>query len=224
MDRGLGIPAEAREHLFERFYRVPGAERRAIQGTGLGLAIVKDIVEAHGGDVGVESGGAGQGSRFWFTLPLPAQRPLASSDTGVRSAARVPLTPAAPNVALRVLAIDDDPAVGNMVRRVLRADRHTVLTATSGQEAVDLLRGQDIDVVLTDLHLGGTMNGLQLVAELRKIQPNIRVVLASGALGIDREEAVTRGIDELLPKPYRPEDLRHLLARILSERHAQTAA
>ncbi|HWN94210.1 MAG TPA: ATP-binding protein [Methylomirabilota bacterium] len=68
-DDGPGIPAEARERVFERFYRVDKARSRDAGGTGLGLAIVKHIVQSHGGKVWVESG-AGQGAQFYFTLPV----------------------------------------------------------------------------------------------------------------------------------------------------------
>jgi len=67
-DQGIGIPEEALPHIFDRFYQVDGSTTRRYEGTGLGLAIVKQIVEAHGGTVGVESW-VGEGSRFWFTVP-----------------------------------------------------------------------------------------------------------------------------------------------------------
>jgi two-component system phosphate regulon sensor histidine kinase PhoR len=68
-DNGPGIPSEARERIFERFYRIDKARSREAGGTGLGLAIVKHIVQSHGGKVWVESG-PGQGAQFYFTLPV----------------------------------------------------------------------------------------------------------------------------------------------------------
>lgn len=70
-DHGIGIPSDAREKVFERFYRVDSSETRQIGGTGLGLALVREIMKAHGGDVGVDSV-EGRGSRFWITLPAAA--------------------------------------------------------------------------------------------------------------------------------------------------------
>src|SRR5438132_13966248 len=104
-DRGLGIPMEALEHLFDPYYRVDTESRRGIRGTGLGLAIVKGIAEAHGGQIGAESAGPGQGSRFWLTLP-------AIERTNVSPAA--PITREVQAAGLRLLVVDDEPAVGNM--------------------------------------------------------------------------------------------------------------
>jgi signal transduction histidine kinase len=67
-DQGLGIPAEAQGGLFQKFARVRGESNKGIEGTGMGLYLVKEIIEAHGGRVGLESE-AGKGSTFWFTLP-----------------------------------------------------------------------------------------------------------------------------------------------------------
>jgi signal transduction histidine kinase len=72
-DTGEGIPAQHLDRIFERFYRVPGARSGA---TGLGLYLSREIVRAHGGEMGVESV-PGQGSRFWFTLPLAADAAVA---------------------------------------------------------------------------------------------------------------------------------------------------
>jgi signal transduction histidine kinase len=68
-DEGMGVPEEAREKVFDKFYRIDNSDSRKIGGTGLSLALVKEIVEAHGGRVWVESS-PGCGSTFWVALPL----------------------------------------------------------------------------------------------------------------------------------------------------------
>ena len=70
-DTGIGIPAEHLPHVFDRFYRVDKSRSRAGGGSGIGLTIAKHLVEAHGGRIWAESEGAGKGSRFTFTLPVP---------------------------------------------------------------------------------------------------------------------------------------------------------
>ena len=77
-DTGEGIPAEYQAQIFNKYFRVPGSIR---EGTGLGLSIAKNIIEAHGGKIGVESA-PGQGSTFWFTLPIPGAQPLNSQQSG----------------------------------------------------------------------------------------------------------------------------------------------
>jgi signal transduction histidine kinase/HAMP domain-containing protein len=78
-DRGLGVPDEAKELIFTRFYRVDSADRKAIRGTGLGLAIATGVVRGHGGQIGVVDREGG-GSIFWFELPVEAEAQLAVGD------------------------------------------------------------------------------------------------------------------------------------------------
>lgn len=79
-DRGIGVPPDARERLFQRFYRAEGGIAADKKGLGLGLYISKALIEAHGGQIGLESS-PGEGSTFFFTLPSAWDEPVARSDT-----------------------------------------------------------------------------------------------------------------------------------------------
>jgi signal transduction histidine kinase/ActR/RegA family two-component response regulator len=220
-DQGLGIPAEALQHLFDPYYRVDSTSRQDIRGTGLGLAIVKGIVEAHGGQVGAESAGPGQGSRFWFTLPTAEQPVAAASEpASIKSAAAgVPLACA----VQRILVVDDEPTIGSMVRRLVRVDGHAVSTAESAEAALRQLEHETFDVVLSDLGLGVGLDGWQLAAAVRVRWPRVRFVLATGAFGIDAVQARMRGVDAVLTKPYSADDLRRVLT-VTGEQTYSTAA
>ncbi|MBN8640081.1 MAG: two-component sensor histidine kinase, partial [Anaerolineae bacterium] len=69
-DTGIGLSHEALPHVFQRFYRVDKSRSRGSGGTGIGLTVAKHLVEAQGGQIGAASKGLGNGSRFWFTLPV----------------------------------------------------------------------------------------------------------------------------------------------------------
>jgi signal transduction histidine kinase/ActR/RegA family two-component response regulator len=208
-DQGLGIPAEALQHLFDPYYRVDSASRQEIRGTGLGLAIVKGIVEAHGGQVGAESAGPGQGSRFWFTLPTAKQPVAAAAEPASINSAVVDVPPPCP--VQRILVVDDEPTIGSMVRRLVRVDGHAVSTADSAEAALRQLEHETFDVVLSDLGLGVGLDGWQLAAAVRLRWPQVRFVLATGAIGIDSVQARMNGVDAVLTKPYGADDLRRVL-------------
>ena len=208
-DQGLGIPADALPRVFEKFYRVEASDRRNIKGTGLGLAIVKDLVEAQGGEVGVSSDGPGKGSRFWFSLPLAT----ANIVEMIGSSPDVPAVVKADPRQLRVLSVDDDPSVSSALIRLLRPDGHHVAAVCSGEEALERLANESFDIVLADLGLGGGIDGWELARRVRVGWPGVRFVLASGSVGINPVEARDRGVDAILPKPYRALDLRALLVR-----------
>jgi two-component system response regulator FlrC len=116
---------------------------------------------------------------------------------------------------LRVLAVDDEPSVGSMVRRILRPQGHSVVTATSGEEALTCLAQESFDVLISDVGMGPGMNGWELVERVRQAWPAMHVVLATGwGAAIDSAEARTKGVDAVIAKPYRPADLESLLARV----------
>lgn len=83
-DRGIGIAPEHLPHLFERFYRAPGADTERVKGSGLGLSVVHDLVAAHGGRIWAESAREGQGSTFWVALPVASE--AESEESGVTAA------------------------------------------------------------------------------------------------------------------------------------------
>jgi PAS domain S-box-containing protein len=154
-DEGLGIPADALSHLFQKFYRIDTADRRAIRGTGLGLAISKNIIEAHGGTITARSAGVGQGSIFSFTIPVGREE----SHRG------------------DVLVVEDDSGFARLLQADL-AERHiTSVWAMDAETAEKLMIKNGARAVVLDLLLPG-LSGEAFLQRLReRYGPNTPVVV-----------------------------------------------
>ena len=197
-DSGVGMGPEVQARIFEPFFTTQGE-----RGTGLGLAMVFGIVERHEGRVEVLSA-PGQGTTF--SLIFPAVETTATID-----APPIAGQPAAG--ALRILAVDDEPALGQMVEMMLGHLGHSVVIATSGEDALERLERQPFDLVLSDVGMGEGMNGWQLAEIVRQRWPRVRFLLATGwGAQIDPQQARERGVEAVLSKPYRSGDLQRIIA------------
>jgi PAS domain S-box-containing protein len=143
-DHGLGIPADALSHLFQKFYRIDTADRRAIRGTGLGLAISKNIVEAHGGTIGARSAGPDQGSVFYFTLPAGREQ----SRTG------------------DVLVVEDDSGFAHLLQAELTSREISSVWASDAETAEQLMTKNRARAVVLDLILPG-LSGEAFLSRMR---------------------------------------------------------
>jgi PAS domain S-box-containing protein len=197
-DTGLGMLPEVQAHIFEPFFTTKGDS-----GTGLGLAMVYGIVQRVQGTIDVDST-PGQGTRFRLSFPS-VSLPQTVGDVPAKAAA-------SPNRALRVLAVDDEPAITRAMVRLLRPVGHVVTTAASGEEAMQLLSSASVDVVISDMGMGLGMSGLELADRVHENWPNTRFILATGwGAVMDTEETRRHGVQTVLAKPYRAEDLHQAL-------------
>ena len=154
-DEGLGIPADALSHLFQKFYRIDTDDRRAIRGTGLGLAISKNIVEAHGGRISARSDGPGQGSVFSFTLPAGRRQSRAGD----------------------VLVVEDDSGFAHLLQAQLAAREITSVWAADAETAEQLMSKNGARAVVLDLLLPG-LSGEAFLQRMRDVYgPTIPVVV-----------------------------------------------
>jgi signal transduction histidine kinase/CheY-like chemotaxis protein len=202
-DTGAGISPAARSRIFEPFFTT----KPVGQGTGLGLSVCHGIVAGLGGRIEVESE-PGRGARFRVILP-PAQGPSAPA----RTPAPAPAEPvaAAPRERARVLVVDDEPLIGNAVRRIL--SEHDVLAMTDPREALRRLAGSErFDLVLCDLMMPG-MTGMELHDALARTHPEIaaRLVFITGGAFTDQAREFLEDPDRrTLPKPFGPTAVREL--------------
>lgn len=233
-DTGVGIPEAELEHVFERFYRVPGAEVRTSEGAGIGLALVRRLVELHGGEIGVRST-LGEGSCFWVELPVAAggaggEVPAAAAplvdraaiaagtaagwfpaaEDGPRNGGPAQATDERP----RVLIADDNADMRAYIADVL-AEEFTVRVAPDGAAALRVAREDHPDLVLTDVMMPG-LDGFALLRELRADPATAAVpVVMLSARAADEAvlEGLDAGADEYLLKPFSSAEL---VARVRS--------
>ena len=212
-DEGRGIAAERLPHLFRKFSRIDGEDRRRdIAGSGLGLAICKGIVEAHGGRIWAESDGLGLGARFTFTIPV-----------AVDAVAGVPRLSArrerAEKERTRVLCVDDDPQTLRYVRDALAGAGYAPIVTGDPQEAASLVEANDPHLVLLDLMLPGT-DGIELMGDILDMA-DVPVIFLS-AYG--QEEIIARafenGADDYVVKPFSATELVARIKAALRKREA----
>ena len=211
-DTGAGIRREFLAHVFQRFSQEDGSIRRSHGGLGLGLAITKHLVELHGGEIRAESTGEGQGSRFVVTLPL------AASKEGTADAERLmPLDAEQDLKGLRLLLVEDDLDSQEVVAAILDESGVAVTTATSAEQALQILQRLPVavDVIVSDVGLPG-LDGyafLRVVRQSPALEQIPAAALTAYAYPEDRRRAQDAGFQMHLRKPF---DQAELLATVSS--------
>jgi PAS domain S-box-containing protein len=198
-DEGMGIAQPDLDRIFEPYYTTKP------KGTGLGLAITYSIVARHGGTMRVVSD-LGRGTEFTVLLPASAAR----AHTAAESAA----TPMA-RVDGRVLVMDDEAGVRDLLAGMLNQMGHDVLTVADGTQALNAwtaarASGRPFAVAIVDLTIPGGMGGRETMARLREMDPDARGIVTTGSI---QDPAMTDprryGFAATLPKPFTNDDLAH---------------
>ena len=201
-DEGRGVPPERLPQLFRKHARVGDGEG-GIGGTGLGLAICKGLVEAHGGRIWAESGGAGQGTRFTFTMPVAEEAGNGAATGLARSPSRAPREE---REQTRILVVDDDPQTLRYVRDALSAADYSPVVTGDPEEVSHLVKTEKPELVLLDLMLPGT-DGIELMQRVPEMA-DLPVIFISG---YGRDETIARALEagaaDYLVKPFSPTEL-----------------
>ena len=212
-DSGVGISPAFLPHVFERFRQADGSTTRRFGGLGLGLAIVRNIVELHGGTIAAASEGEGRGA--CFTVRLPPQ-PL----TGLVAGQVAPAVHGAVDFAgAKVLVVDDEPDVLDLLTRVLHDANASVIAAPNADAALRLLRRERPAVLVSDIGMPET-DGYELVRRVRTLGQEEggripAIALTAFARPEDRQRAVDSGFSLHLSKPIEPATLLANVARLL---------
>ncbi|MDE1146746.1 MAG: ATP-binding protein [Azospirillaceae bacterium] len=229
-DTGVGLSPAQAARLFERYVQADETIARRYGGTGLGLAICRDLVELMGGRIGVDSR-EGQGSRFWFTIPLGTASAEEATRLALDAAGPVPLSDAfaeaedAPTFADgaqpaggakgRLLLVEDNVVNQQVALLLLRRAGYTVHLAENGQEALDALAAEPVDLVLMDMQMP-VMNGLEATRHLRAAEAGTGrhvpvIALTAHSLSDRADEHLAAGMDDHVVKPF---DHDRLLERV----------
>ncbi len=203
-DSGRGIAPEQQAHVFRQFEHADVQTNRAYGGTGLGLTICERLVALQGGEIGVRST-VGQGSVFWFELPLEA---VSQPQTAM---APVPTLPA--SEPLRILLVDDNTV--NLMVASLQLQkiwpRARITQCSDGAQALRCLDGQAFDVALIDMVMP-EMDGMQLTQQIRHRFPVETACMPILALTAnthpdERQRCLDAGMDDVLYKPMNTSEL-----------------
>ncbi len=206
-DTGAGIPKENLTKIFEPFFTT----KPVGHGTGLGLSTVYGVVKQTGGFITVDSE-LGQGAMFHVYLP----RHIAAAEAAPAAAEVAPARDVTGQDT--ILLVEDEDAVRNFAARALRLRGYTVLEASGGEAALDIVRERDgaIDLLITDVVMP-SMDGPTLVRAARRLRPQMRIIFMSGYA----EDAFRRNEEKaedlhFLPKPFGLKQLANKVKDVLS--------
>jgi signal transduction histidine kinase/CheY-like chemotaxis protein len=210
-DNGEGIRPDFLPHVFEIFRQADATTTRAHGGLGVGLAIVRQLVELHGGSVEAESRGEGLGSTFRVKLPSQAaaaeQRKALNSESVVPSLAN-----------LRILVVDDQAEVRELLETILTHYDSEVKTVDSVEKALELVSVWMPDVLVSDIAMPGT-GGYELIRKIRSLPADEGGSISAVALTAlnrleDQMQAIDEGFDVYVSKSAEPEELLAVLSNL----------
>ena len=203
-DTGTGMTEETRRNCLEPFFTTKGDH-----GSGLGLAMSYGIIRRHGGSIEITSR-LNKGATFTIYLPVPTEAIQADS---VAAGQRMQ--------ALRVLVVDDQPAIREIVSAYLAEDQHIVETAADAREAMEKFRVDRFDLVITDRAMP-EVNGDELAASIKEVQPREPIIMLTGFADLINESGGRpKNVDLVLTKPARLDDLRKAIFDVIVQNSSE---
>jgi ammonium transporter len=217
-DTGIGMTTEQMQEVFKEFTQADVSTTRKYGGTGLGLTISRRFCQMMGGDILVESE-YGTGTTFTVILPLNVSESVQEEEKKRKTDTQelVNITDFIQHAGARVLVIDDDPNVRELVARVLTKERFVVLTATNGAEGIQMAREHKPDVITLDVMMSG-MDGWSVLS-LLKADPQLSMIpVIMLTMVDDRNRGFALGAADYMTKPIDRKRLTNLLQKYRKNR------
>jgi signal transduction histidine kinase/ActR/RegA family two-component response regulator len=205
-DTGTGMSNEVKSRIFDPFFTTKGTA-----GLGLGLAVSFGIIRRHGGSIDVESN-EGSGTEFRITLPVATTTALTTVENITPVAGSISLV--APDAKTKVLVVDDEGFVRELLAEILESEDCEVFSAPNGLDALELFRNHIFDGVLTDVGMPG-MSGWELAEEIRRTHETIPIAVITGwgeAVGSNEQKAA--GVNWVIAKPFTADRISELVKEI----------
>ena len=213
VDTGVGMYPEVRSRIFDPFFTTKGKA-----GLGLGLAVSFGIIRRHGGNIEVDSH-YGKGTEFRITLPLAkvAEKSVKTVDTSDVESPQTtpPVVHSDERSRTRLLVVDDESFVRELLGDILEGEQCDVYLAESGSEALSVFRETEFDGIFTDVGMPG-MSGWELAREIRQINTDIPIAVITGwgeAVGSKEQKAA--GVDWVIAKPFTADRIAELVREVV---------
>lgn len=202
-DTGIGMTEEVKKRVFDPFFTTKG-----VTNSGLGMSVSFGIIKRHGGEILIESE-PGKGTTFIIHLPkgYEGEEPVVKEVAPIKEVSRA-----------RILVIDDDESVRDILSRILETQGHQVIVACDGEEGIDQFKSEPFDLVFTDLGMP-RLSGWEVGKAIKEIDPKVPIAMITGwGVELDREKMSESGINLIVSKPFNFDQVIQLVAEALELR------
>ena len=199
-DTGIGMTEEVRRRVFDPFFTTKG-----VTNSGLGMSVSYGIIKRHGGEILIESE-LGRGTNFIIHLPTGygEEEPVVKAVPPVKESRQA-----------RILVIDDEDSVRDVLSRMLKAKGHQVAVASNGEEGIERFRSEPFDLVLTDLGMP-KLSGWEVGKTIKAINPKVPIAMITGwGVELDKQKLSENGIDLSIAKPFNFDQVINLVSEAM---------
>jgi signal transduction histidine kinase/ActR/RegA family two-component response regulator len=219
-DNGVGISKKKQKSIFETFSQGSLQINRNFGGTGLGLSIVKNLLELMNSKIQLESQ-LGKGSKFWFNINFQISEEIGDESSPKNTTYDIDY------LALEnknVLVVEDNKINQMITKKILEKNKMNCLVADNGMDAIKMVKENTFDIVLMDIHMPG-ISGIEATQKIREFDTQLPII-ALTAVTIDEnlDDFYRAGFNEIIPKPFKPEDFFEKIYRTINTKTETTAS